>query len=115
MQIEEDASAVSFNHRQSTIHLFLTVARNRTKHVTGKAMGMHANEDVVTIFDGPLDQRDMSLAINSAFERDHAELSMTRGQNGFTDFANEPFCLQPIANQIRHGNHLKSVQFGEFK
>ena len=60
-------------------------------------------------------QRDVQLVVRVARIRDHAEISMPRGQNRFRNAPNVALVLHAVADQVGDGQQLHSVQAAKFQ
>ena len=110
MQIQKDAAALLGNHLHCTIHLFVAMAGRRSKHVPGQAVRLNPHQDILTIFDISSDEGDMRLLIENAFENDHSEVVMRRGQRRLADFTDKSFRPQPVADEIGDRDDFQPVQ-----
>ena len=60
-------------------------------------------------------ERDVQLVVHVARIRDHAEVAVLRGKNGFGDPPHIAFVLHAVANQVGHGEKLQPVRAAELR
>src|SRR5438093_12098643 len=86
------------------------MAGRRTKHVAGQAVRLNPHQDILDIFDISSDEGDMRLLIENAFENDHSEVVMRRGQRRLADFPDKSLRPQPVADEIGDRDDFQPVQ-----
>ena len=117
MQINEYAAVFFGDGCERALDDRVAIAGRGAEHVSGEAVGMDAYQRRAgfrKVSQLTAHQRHVQLVVRVVRIRDHAEISMPRGQHGFCDAAHMPFMLHAIANQVRDGQQFHSMQAAEF-
>src|SRR5689334_1210601 len=85
----------------------------RSKNVTGQAVGLNPHQYIFAIFNAASDESDVRLLIERAFENDHPKIAMSGWKRRLTDFLDESFRPQTVADQFRDRDDLQMVVLGE--
>src|SRR5271169_2551498 len=93
MQIDEHSGAFVSNGLQRGLDQFLAVAIERTEDVSVGAMRMHPHQDVGSIGNVPVDERQVAFSVHAALVANGAELAERCAQMSFGFAFNEALGL----------------------
>src|SRR5260370_42187863 len=94
---------------RSTLFPYTTLFRSAVD-----AMGMHAHQYVFAARDFAVNQSQVHFGDDGAAIDDGLEVAKLSSQAAFRFPAYEAFVLQPVADQIGHGDHTQLVALAKF-
>ena len=85
--VEHDAAALPADRLDRGVELRSAVAAQRAEDVAGEALGVHADEHVLTVAEVAGDEREVLAAVEQAAVADGAELAVLGRDAGLGDRA----------------------------
>src|SRR6185295_7425576 len=115
LQVKKHTASFGFNGFDRTVHLFVAMACDGSKHVAGQTVGVHANKHILAVADFAFHNGIVRFVAEYALKPDHAKLTVPRSQNAFAGLSHEVFRFQPVSNEIRDGDQFHVVCRGELQ
>ena len=112
-QVHDDAFAFGRDAFEREVELRAAVAAERSEHVAGQALGVHAHEDVVGARHLAPHERQVLGAVEQRFEHVRDEVAVPRRDAGFGDAPHELLAVAAVADQVRDRDEDETVLVGE--
>ncbi len=115
--VQHHAAALPSDHLQRGVELRAAVAAQRSEHVTGQALGVHADQHVVPVSvragDVAADQRDVLDVVVEGGVADRAELAVPGRDAGLGDALDVLLVLAAPRDQVGDRDQREVVFVGE--
>ena len=107
--VQDDALPLGLDAGEGHLQLFAAVAQQRVEHVTGQALGVNADEDVLGAIDVSLHQRDVLFVGQELSIRDRLELPELGREAHRNDALDELLDPAPVLDEVGDRHHLELV------